>query len=155
MDTSYRRRTRERTRERTHNSRKRPPADAADWRAIVLLQCIVSGMALCLLLLISLVNTKFTDDLRNNLKLAISGSTTFDEVKDNAAEATSVFFNVQDDFKSLFGNGTEAPTQPADTDTPYAEEKPEDSEEAGSFRIDEDILEEMTNRKDPYTNDFF
>ncbi|MCL2351421.1 MAG: hypothetical protein FWC55_02695 [Firmicutes bacterium] len=81
-----------------------PPKKAGRGEKI-LAQCVVCGIALALLLIMSLINTPFTKSVRTNLRAAIGGQTSVEQVK-------SAYATVQGKLQSAFGK-TPASNAPA------------------------------------------
>jgi hypothetical protein len=151
----------------------------------VLTQCIISGVILLIILLMCLVKTDFTRELRTSLKVAIAKDSEFL----SAENITSVFdfsFVTQEEPAGLNipeggapaggfeadaeqsgkpeaeGESTpdemlieEPPKTPAytdfNTDAPDAAEGAQNYAPTEEMRIDEDILEEINSRTEPYS----
>ena len=77
----------------------------------MLTQCMVCGIALAVLLIMSLINTNFTNSVRANLRSAIGGQASMDQVR-------SAYETVEGKIQSVFGK-TPATDMPA-ANTPAA-----------------------------------
>jgi|GEM_PF-1967844 len=152
MDASYYKTLKRRkTSYKTRTARAGRNEPQKDWQARVLLQCIVSSGILCFILIICMVNTGLTNNIRANLKSAISSGTTTSEVRENIGQATGAFLVLQDSIRSFFGKEDEPePAAATEAETPEGQEGSPEATGSQDFRIDEDILSELQNQPDPY-----
>jgi len=98
-----------------------------------------------------MVNTGLTNNIRANLKSAISSGTTTSEVRENIGQATGAFLVLQDSIRSFFGKEDEPePAAATEAETPEGQEGSPEATGSQDFRIDEDILSELQNQPDPY-----
>lgn len=120
---------------------------------IIIKQCIVSGIIFSFILLLNLINTDFTQDIREELKIALSNNMSADEIKKAAGKSLDTFSDMQNSVKTIMGGTPEttetyvptpevipdnSPRSTDDTSDPSIQASP-----SPDFRIDEDILLEM------------
>lgn len=123
----------------------------------VLTQCIISGVVLLVILLLCLVKTEFTQNIRTSIKTAIAGDTNFDGIKSVFNIQTLTPKNEETPTFDLTGEGLTGEEQAAYYDT-AAEVDVNDIavfteiEETVDSRIDEDILAEINSKTDTYGN---
>lgn len=130
---------------------RRPSKNKADnnYAETVLLQCIISSAVLLILLVVCLVKTDFTNNLRYSLKTAITAQTTLEDLKNSV----SIFNKKPASTEPLKDTGEPAlVTESPGTENTQSNTEPTDSSaNPATFRIDEDILEEISSQKDPYS----
>jgi hypothetical protein len=122
-------------------------------------QCIVCGAALVFILLINLINSEFTRDIKISVSAAISENMTAGDVKDSLDKTWSTITGIRDNVSFLLG-GTQNENQAVDVflhQTPPPQFQPQATPAAqlpvlplGNNRIDEDILQEILERRDYY-----
>lgn len=79
----------------------------ADFKEVILMQSIVSSIILASVMFICVVKTDFTVNLRQNLKKALSTSTTVDEMEQTKNSVSSKYSSLENTVKTIFGNTTD------------------------------------------------
>lgn len=137
----------------------------------VLTQCIISGVVLLVILLMCLVKTEFTQNIRMSLKSAIASETRLEEIV-TVFNIPSVFLPDGNTTPFFMDAPPTVDTEKSTMETPSAmnAEQTENMheteknigaavsdtaetaavDESGDLRIDEDILAEINSKTDPY-----
>lgn len=146
------------------------PEPKRDIREILLKQCVASGIVLSVVLLVCLIQTPFTQTIRQDLKTALSRQTTVEEAKQSVGRAMDSITNVENTVKTIMGGTPEEDawmeqddvSTPVDDVSPLVDDTSAPDDDISTevfnvggeaeFRIDEDILDAIQNRKDTYTD---
>ncbi len=147
------------TKSKRYVSRKKPKTKPSTIDTVVT-QCIVCGLVLAFLLFVRVVDTPFSEDIRNSLKFVLLGETSVDEVVEAYSSVTKTAENMKNSVQTIFG-GTKEEEEEKEEESTYNstfEAEPENSLEINNnsndnFRIDEDILSDINSRQDFYTAD--
>jgi hypothetical protein len=123
---------------RDYSSRKVVEKEKISLKEVIILQSTVCGIILAVVLLISFIKIPFTINLRNNLKIAISSTSSIEEIISSSKNVVLSIGNIKNSVQTIFGGeNTEV------DDTNISVEQAINSE--GQNRIDENILKQIND----------
>ena len=133
---------------RSSYRRKNEPEPKRDFREVLFMQCIISGMMLVVILFISVIHLPMTEDLKVSLKTALSHHAELDDILSASSEFDAVFVGMQNSVKTIFGETTRE--NEVAVSIPTVTAVPTQTPAVHEFRIDEDILQQINEREDFY-----